>query len=66
LIVEFAAAKLEAGQALMDAIIEGAGQRLRPIIMISLTKPARLAATTAPIRPKGITSMTETGIDQLS
>lgn len=36
LIVEFAAAKLEAGQALMDAIIEGAGQRLRPIIMTSL------------------------------
>ncbi len=36
LIVEFAAAKLEAGQALMEAIIEGAGQRLRPIIMTSL------------------------------
>lgn len=36
MIVEFAAAKLEAGQALMEAIIEGAGQRLRPIIMTSL------------------------------
>ncbi|PRV96427.1 multidrug efflux RND transporter permease subunit AdeE [Acinetobacter sp. AR_0276] len=36
LIVEFAAAKLEAGQALMEAIIEEAGQRLRPIIMTSL------------------------------
>lgn len=36
LIVEFAAAKLAEGQSLMEAVIEGAGQRLRPIIMTSL------------------------------
>lgn len=36
LIVEFAAAKLAEGQSLIEAVIEGAGQRLRPIIMTSL------------------------------
>lgn len=36
LIVEFAEAKLAEGQSLMEAVIEGAGQRLRPIIMTSL------------------------------
>ncbi|KAF1029401.1 MAG: Multidrug/solvent efflux pump membrane transporter MepB [Pseudomonas sp.] len=36
LIVEFAAAKLEAGHSVTDAIIEGATARLRPIVMTSL------------------------------
>jgi len=33
---------------------------------MSLTYPAILAAITAPINPRGITSKTENGIDQLS
>lgn len=36
LIVEFAAAKLAEGQSVIEAVIGGAGQRLRPIIMTSL------------------------------
>jgi HAE1 family hydrophobic/amphiphilic exporter-1 len=36
LIVEFAKAKLEEGMPLMDAALEGAKLRLRPIIMTSL------------------------------